>query len=509
MQEQYHGSGKTIAKNTFVLYLRMFLTLVVGLYTSRVVLSTLGIEDYGVYNVVGGIVGMLGFLNATMSGATSRFISYELGRRDFERLHQTFNAAFLVHVCIAILVLLISETAGVWFLRNKLVIPPGRESAAMVVLQASIFATIFGIITVPFTSCVIAHEKMEVYAYVEIYNVLAKLGIVFLLPLLSYDTLKTYAILLMLVSISVLLINNAYCRRHFEECHVFRRPDKKVMGEMMSFSAYNLIGNFGDVFNRQGIVILLNSFFGVVANAASGLATTVANMVTNFSNAIITAFRPPITKSYASGNIKDVERFSLIAFILAVYLFSLVAIPAGIEMEQLIDLWQEVVPENTVLFTRIILLCLLFEIIRYIAIISIHATGQVKAISICNGIILTINPIVLYFLYKHSAPVQTAYYCYLATCVLLAVISIVLMDRYIPELSLRKILWVIIKSIFISVLCLIITLFVVNDIPVTLWRIVLTTAVSSAVGTILFFYLGIGPAERNQLKSRVKKALRR
>ncbi len=492
-----------------MLYLRMFLVLVVGLYTSRVVLSTLGVEDFGVYNAVGGVTGMLGFLNATMSGATSRFIAYELGRGDEKRLNQTFNSAFWVHVGIALFVFLVLETGGLWFLNHRIVIPQGRLSAARFVFHASILASMLGIMNVPFNACIVAHEKMEIYAYIEIYHVIAKLGIVFLLPILPFDKLKTYSLLTVFVSMSIIAINNTYSRHHFSESKLSRCTDPEIVKNMLSFSAYNLFGNFGSVFNSQGIIILINNFFGVVTNAASSLATTVANMVSTFANTMITAFRPPITKSYSSGNVKAVESYTLMALVLAIYLFALVAIPAGIEMEKLIDLWQEIVPENTVLFSRIILLCTLFAIIRYIVTITIHATGMVRTMSLFNGIVLTLNPFFIYIAFKSSAPVYCAYLLYMCSNMTLAVVSIILMTRYVPEVSRKRVFWYIVRGLLIGAFVCVVSYLIVCRIPSSIGRIFLTTAASSIILSTLYYFLCLNRDQRGMVKEYITRKLKR
>lgn len=509
MPGKYVGNNRTIAKNTLMLYLRMFLVLVVGLYTSRVVLSTLGVDDFGVYNAVGGVVGMLSFLNSTMSGATSRFIAYELGTGDEIRLNQTFNSALFVHVCIAIFIFIVMETGGRWFLNHRIVIPPERMSAAKFVFHASVFTSMLGIMNVPFNACIIAHEKMAFYAYIEIFRVVAKLGIVFLLPILLFDKLKLYSLLMMIATTSILIINNSYCRHHFSESKISKNFDKGIIKEMLSFSMYNLFGNFGFVFNNQGIIVLINNFFGVAANAASSLATTVANMVSSFANTMITAFRPPITKSFSSGNLKSVESYSLMALVLAIYLFALVAIPAGIEMVKLIDLWQEIVPDNTVLFSRIILICTLFAIIRYIVTISIHATGKVKTMSLCNGIILTVNPVLIYVSFKSSAPVYWAYILYLIANVSLAVISIVLMTRYIPEVSRKRVFWYIIRGLLIGTSVCAITYFIIRDIPSSIGRIIMTTGVSSVLLTGTYYIVCLNEEQRSIVKNYIIRKIRR
>lgn len=252
----------------------MFLTMVVGLYTSRVVLQTLGVEDYGIYGVIGGIVAMMGFLNASMSGATSRFLTFELGRGDKERLANTFSSALIVHIIIAAIVFVVAETVGLWFLCNKLVIPENRMVAAHWVYQLSILSSMLSITQVPYNSSIIAHEKMDVYAYVEILNVTLKLLIVYLLVIGNFDKLILYAILMFTVSVIIMVVYRIYCLRRFEECKFRLFLDKDYLKPLLSFSGWDLYGNMAFSVRQQGANFLLNMFYGVVLNAAYNIATT-------------------------------------------------------------------------------------------------------------------------------------------------------------------------------------------------------------------------------------------
>ena len=274
MSNQTSENNKRIAKNTIMLYLRMFLTMVVGLYTSRVVLQTLGVEDYGIYGVVGGIVAMMGFLNASMSGATSRFLTFELGRGDKERLSKTFSSALVVHIIIAVIVFVVAETVGLWFLCYKLVIPENRMVAAHWVYQLSILSSMITITQVPYNSSIIAHEKMDVYAYVEILNVTLKLLIVYLLVIGNFDKLILYAILMFAVSVIIMMVYRIYCLRRFEECKFRLFLDKDYLKPLLSFSGWDLYGNTDFSVRQQGANFLLNMFYGVVLNAAYNIATT-------------------------------------------------------------------------------------------------------------------------------------------------------------------------------------------------------------------------------------------
>ena len=305
------SNNKLIAKNTVMLYIRMLLSIIVSLYTSRIVLQTLGVEDYGIYGVVGGIVTMFSFLNSSMAGATSRFLTFEMGKGDEERLKSTFSSALIIHIGIALLVLILAETIGVWFLNNKLVIPEGRMDAAHWVLQFSILGMIVGFTQVPYNATIIAHEKMDIYAYVELVNVFLKLGIVYLLNIGNLDKLVLYAFLVLLVNVIVAIIYRIYCLRHYEECKFKFNFNKDISKSLLSFSLYNLFGNMGVVVNTQGTNFVINMFFGVIYNAAASIGTIVSNVVTGFASNVMTAFRPQITKSYALDDIPQFQSLIL------------------------------------------------------------------------------------------------------------------------------------------------------------------------------------------------------
>ena len=294
---------KRLAKNTIALYFRMLLSMVVSLYTSRIVLNTLGVEDYGIYNVVGGVVAMFGFLNASMSGATARFLSFELGKGNFLRLKKTFSSALIIHIGIALIILIIAETLGLWFLNHKLVIPADRIDAAQWAYQFSILSTLITITQAPYNASIIAHEKMTIYAYVEILNVTLKLLVVYLLVIGNFDKLILYSFFIFTVSTLIALIYRLYCIRHFNECRFHWIWDTSILKPMLSFSGWDLYGNMSVTVKQQGLNMLLNIFWGPLLNSANGVATSVQGAILGFSSNIITAAKPQIIKSYAESNI--------------------------------------------------------------------------------------------------------------------------------------------------------------------------------------------------------------
>ncbi len=380
--------SKLIAKNTVFLYFRMFLTLVVGLYASRVVLNVLGVSDYGVYNVVGGLVNSLAFLNVGMMGATQRFISFELGKNEISRLKVVFSTSVITHVIIALIIIVILESFGVWFLNSKMNIEVDRMFAANWVLQFSIMTFVISVLTVPFNSCIIAHEHMNIYAYISIAEAVLKLGIVFCLRLLSVDYLILYSFLLLFVQILISVSFIIYASCNFAECHFEYVRDVNLLKQMFSFAGWGMIGNTGFTLKDQGSNIIMNLFFGTTVNAARGIATTVNNIILNFASNVSMAMNPQITKSYASGNIEESLKIVYSGARLTFFLMSIIAIPFLINSDYILQLWLGIVPEYTNEFVFIILLGSLFYTTAQTVASEIHATGNVKWLQISLAVIL-------------------------------------------------------------------------------------------------------------------------
>ncbi len=338
------SSNTRIAKNTLILYLRMILILCVGLYTSRIVLNTLGVEDYGIYNVVGGFVAFFSFLNGAMATATQRFITYELAQGNVERQINTFSTSVIIHFTIALLIVIAAETVGLWFVCNKLVIPEERFLAAIWVYQFSILTMFVSIVSIPYNAAIIAHEKMSAFAYISILDTVLKLVIVLLLTIVTFDKLVFYAALLFGISLLDRLIYGIYCKRHFAETRIKLIFDKKLFREMTNIAGWSLFGNIAGVFYTQGLNVLLNMFFGPVVNSARAIAVTIQGVVTGFVSNFQMALNPQITKSYAVG---DLHRMHSLIFASSKYSFFLllfIALPIMIETRTILTLWLKIVP---------------------------------------------------------------------------------------------------------------------------------------------------------------------
>lgn len=489
--EREQSSNRRIAKNTLALYVRMFLTMVVGLYTSRVVLATLGVEDYGVYGVVGGITSMLGFLNASMSGATSRFLTFELGRGDKKRLENTFSSAMIVHMGIAAVVLVLAETVGLWFLCHKLVIPPERMTAAHWVYQLSILSSMLAITQVPYNATIIAHENMNVYAYVEILNSVLKLLIVYLLTIGDFDKLILYAVLMLAVSVTVMMTYRIYCVRHYSESHFHWVWDKTYLKPLLSFSGWDLYGNMSVTVRQQGINFLINMFFGVVFNAASSIATTVNGMVTGFAYNLIQAFRPAIIKEYAAGNIKEMEIMIGNAAKYTVLLFGCMLTPLIFELPFVMELWLGNVPEKAVDFCRLLLIASLFNLINNVIGIGIHATGNIKRISLVTGSLIFACVPFVYLLFEFNFNIDWAYIILINNTIMVLITNTIILKIQISEINISKIYKDVLQSILIVSLATIVVWFINMNLPQSFIRMIIEIIINLVVvATFLWFLLG-------------------
>lgn len=404
------ANNKRIAKNTLLLYVRMLFSMAVSLYTSRVVLNVLGVVDYGINNVVGGIVIMFAFLNSTMSVSTQRFLSFDIGRGDGQMMNKTFNIAFVIHLCIGLVVVLLGETVGLWFLYNEINLPPERMSAALWVYHFSILSFLFNVTQVPYGACINSHEKMDVYAYFSIVDVLARLFIVFILQWIAVDKLKLYAVLQFAVSVSVQTMYRWYCIKKFPEVRLRRTWNRQRFREMLSYAGWNTIAHFSLMARTQGVNILLNMFFGPALNAARGIAVTVFTQVSAFVNNFISAMNPQIVKYFAAGNLQDMHRLitrgSKYSFLLLYFL----AFPLLLETNFVLTVWLKNPPEWSVLFCRLILCSALIDSLTSVIAYGTLATGKIKVYQIVMSILFLLVPLVTYFSYLFGAPPESCVY---------------------------------------------------------------------------------------------------
>lgn len=498
-------SNKRIAKNTLLLYLRMLFSIIVSLYTSRVVLQVLGIEDYGVYGIVGSIVALFTFLNGSMARTTSRFLTFELGRGDKNRLHDTFSSAFIVHVLIALMVLTLAETVGLWFLFNKLVIPAGRMWAAYIVYQLSVLATMISITQVPYSAILISHENFNVYAYIEILNVTLKLIIVLLLQLISFDKLVVYAFLVVAVNVIISLSYRWYCIRHFDESRAQWIWKPEIFKPMISFSGWELYCNGCVTAFDQGRVFLINAYFGVALNAASSIASTVSGTVRGMGYNIIAAYDPVIIKLYAQKRIQEMERIIQIASKVCSFIYAIVATPLIIEMDYVLELWLKIVPPHAAPICRIILFFVGIELLYFLLSIVVRATGRVKRRSIAFGTISLASIFVVYALFKClNAPVEVAFLVQGVDSVLFLLVYLIIIKKQVPTMRMYvQVMGYIRIFISIAVAC-VPSILLSNFINDGLGRLFLLTGVNAVLLSVSTLFIMLTSSERKYVLKKMR-----
>lgn len=441
------ANNKRIAKNTLLLYFRMLFLMAVSLYTSRVVLNALGVEDFGIYNVVGGVVAMFSMLSGSLSSAITRFITYELGTGNRENLKKIFSSAVTIQTGLAVLFILIAEAAGVWFLNVKMNIPDARMAAANWVFQLSVLTFAVNLISVPYNASIIAHERMSAFAYISILEATGKLGIAFLIVISPIDKLVFYAVLMCMVALVVRVAYGAYCKRHFEECTYRFIFDRDLLKRMFGFAGWNFIGAASAVLRDQGGNIVINLFCGSAVNAARGIAFQVNTAVHGFVTNFMTALNPQITKSYAAGDRDYMMTLIYQGARLSFYMLLLLSLPVLINTHYILGLWLKIVPDHAVLFVQLILVFAMSESISNPLITAMLATGRIRNYQLVVGGLQMMNLPVSYILLRMGMfpEVVIVVAIVISQCCLAARL---LMLRGMIGLSVRKYM----KKVYINVL---------------------------------------------------------
>lgn len=398
--ENTSANNKRIAKNTLLLYVRMLFMMAVSLYTSRVVLNALGVEDFGIYNVVGGVVAMFSMLSGSLSAAITRFITYELGTGNKENLKKIFSSSVTIQIGLAVLIILLAEAIGVWFLNVKMNIPDGRIVAANWVFQFSILTFAINLISVPYNASIIAHERMSAFAYISILEAIGKLTIAFLIVISPMDKLIFYAILMCTVALIVRFTYGAYCKRHFEECTYHFIFNKELLKRMFGFAGWNFIGATSAVLRDQGGNIVINLFCGPAVNAARGIAFQVNTAVYGFVSNFMTALNPQITKSYAAGDRDYMMTLIYQGARLSFYMLLLLSLPVLVNPHYILGLWLKIVPDHAVLFVQLVLVFAMSESISNPLITAMLATGKIRNYQLVVGGLQMMNLPVSYLLLR-------------------------------------------------------------------------------------------------------------
>lgn len=491
-------NNKRIAKNTLFLYLRMFITMGVSLYTSRVVLNVLGIEDYGIYNIVGGVVVLFSFINAALSSATQRFLNFELGRSDIQTTKQVFSMSLTIHVCAAVVVVLLGETIGLWFLNTQISIPHDRISAANWVYQFSILTVCVSFIGVPYSSSVVAYEKMSFFAYIAIVEVTLKLLIVFLLVYIGFDKLKLYAVLTFFVAIVIFFCYKYYCNKKIEISRYKFFWDKTLFVKLLSFSGWMLFGATAGVSSTQGVNILLNIFYGVTVNSAMGIANQVNAAVNQFVSNFQTAFVPQITKLYSMGNLTELRQLIYRSSRFSFFLLFALACPLMLNMDFILKLWLKTVPEYSTSFCTLTLIYSLIEAMSKPVGYTMHATGQVKNYNIIMSIALMMNIVFSYIFLKLGFQPTVVLVISILVTVLCFVIRL-LFVRHFKVLRVRDFFKnVVLRAFFIALLTLPLPLYIRGY--YSQWEsLFITSLFFFTILTITIYFIGFTKSEKEKI----------
>lgn len=509
MSTKQYSNNKRIAKNTLLLYTRMFLTMAVGLYTSRVILQALGISDYGIYNVVGGFVSMLAYLNSVFVAATQRFLSYSIGLNDKKHLHNVFCTSVSVHIILAVIILVVAETFGIWFVNNKLNIDPSRIIAANWVFQCSLATLMINILNIPYNASLVAHEHMNVYAYMSIFDVFAKLGVVYLLYLTSADKLILYSVSLIFVTLVTFMVYLIYCRRNFSECRYSIKIEPSLFKEMSTYAGWTAVGGLGFVVKDQCINIILNLFFGTTINAARGVAGHVNGVVNQFANNFMMAVSPQITKQYASGNIESSRNLVHASSKFSYFLMSLIIIPIIINLKYILSLWLVDVPDYTYEFLIIILIGSHIASMATPIATAINSTGKIKKFQIGVSLIFFVELPLAYLALKLGyKPYYALLFC-LITQVIALFYRYFVLSKQVEGYSIKFFVFNnVLKSFIVFVCSLGLSMFIYTFFEPTFVTLLVTTAISMAITLIAIYILGLSRTERNIIYSYLSGVLK-
>lgn len=507
MNEDSSTRNKRIAKNILLLYARMILVMLVSLYTSRILLEALGISDYGIYNVVGGVVTMFTFMSAALGNASSRFITFSLGKGDINKTREVFNASRITHILISIVIVVLGETVGLWFLNTKMDIPADSMYAANWIYQFSIVTTVLAIVSVPYNATIIAHENMNVFAYVSIIDVLFKLGIVYIIKSFGGDRLILYGFLIMTVQLIDRIIYGIYCSRSYAESKFMLVRNRTLYKEIFSFSGWSMIGNLSVFGSSQGLNILLNIFFGPAVNAARGIAVqvqgAVKTLITNFQLAVT----PQITKSYAGNDNARVISLLFSTCRISFYLMITLSLPVIIEIKKILSIWLVDVPDYTALFVRLMLIMVLIDTFERPITIAINSTGDIKKYQIysCTCLLLTLP--ISYLLLHYGFPPQSVFIANISTALVAFVIELSLLRKKIP-FSIKDFLYnVIFKILLVCIVAGVPSVALHIILPDSVWAFI-TIVFSSVVITMTASYqIGLNQTEKKMIRGKVKSLL--
>lgn len=494
-------NSKRIAKNTGMLYIRMFVMMAVGLFTSRVTLQVLGASDYGIYNIIGGVVVLFSFINGALTSATQRYLNFYIGKEDLKKTADVFSMSMNIYIFLSLVFLILAETVGLWFVDSQLNIPENRMSATLYIYQFTVFSFILNLTRVPYNASLIAYEKMDIYAYMSLFDVFLKLAIVYALYISPIDKLITYGFLYMMSDLVDNIIYRVYCVKKFKTSKYKKVWDKNMFKELFCFSGWSLFGNAASILAQQGLNILVNIFYGVTLNAALGVANQVSSKVIQFFTNFQTAFNPQIVKDYAAGKMDNFFKLIFATSKVSYFLLFVISLPIMLEIDKLLDLWLVDVPKYSSIFCQLILVFFMLEAFTAPLYMAIQATGKIRNYQILVSFInFTTIPFV-YLVLKFGYPVWSVWAVRIAVDIVIIIARTIYL-HYNIGLSLHGYLTK-------SVLPVIFTTIAVLPIPIICsiyikgyWiNLISTITISVVISAIGIFFIGLTNSERNKMKS--------
>ena len=498
-------NNKRIAKNVLILYIRMFFIMCITLYTSRVVLNALGIEDYGLYTAVGGFVALFGVISGSLSTAISRFITFELGKGNYIKLKLIFSSSVLIQFLIALLILVLVETVGVWFLNERMTVPEGQLTAANWVLQFSVITFAVNLISVPYTAVIIAHEKMSAFAYISIFDAVGKLLIAYLISVSPTNRLITYSILLCCLAIITRLIYNIYCQKHFEECKFVLKFDKSITKEIFSFAGWNFIGSCSGLLRDQGINILLNLFCGPAVNAGRGIAMQVSSAINTFTGSFTSALNPQITKQFAKNNYEEWSRLVYRGAKFSCFLLLIPSVPLFFESQTILSLWLSIVPPYTSIFVRLIIVYVFVETISCTLVTLMLATGNIRNYQILVGGCQMLNFPVAYCLLKlEFEPEFTIVGSIVIACICMA-LRLFMLHRMVRLNIAAFLSQVLVQIIIVALASTIVPIILIEEMSEGINRVCIVIFTSVIWTASMSFFLGCSSGEQKIIITQINK----
>lgn len=501
-------NDKRIFKNTIFLYIRMFITMCISFITTRIVLDKLGVSDYGTYNIVGGFISMFTVLNSILQTGTRRFLALNIGKGNKELIQQTFSTAFVIHIWIAIIVTILIETIGLWFLNYQLNIPEGRINAANWIFQFSIISVFLNITQTPFTAAITAHEKFNIYAYISIFDAIAKVIVVYLLVIIPGDKLILYGGLILIVNFIDICLYRIYCIRHFNECKFSISINKNIFTEMIQFSGWSTLGHISVVLNSNGISIILNLFFGTTINAARGIANTVTYTIKQFVDGFIIASQPQLIKLYGAG---EIEQFHQLIFNVSKYtlfLLSIIIVPVVLEIDFVLNLWLNTVPAYTPIFIKITMIICLLSYSNNMLDQGVVASGYMRQLTTITTPMYLLNLPLTYLVLKLGGSPSTAYMVGALPIFLAFLSNLYILKKYTQFPAHKFFIFVFLKNLILIFIASIIPVYIQSQMAFGIKRFLVVCSISVICTITILYYLGLDKPVRIMINNKIKSLIK-